>query len=72
MNSDGNIAAHPSMRPNVSGQQNLTVLVDFFYLPDLWMISVDMPVIKVVERCFQLGLNYFIFMKYKLLHKLHT
>jgi len=25
-----------------------------------WMISVDMLVISVVERCFRLGLNYLI------------
>jgi len=33
MNSDANIAAHLSIRPKVNGQQNLTVFVEFFFLP---------------------------------------
>jgi len=37
-----------SIGPKAQGQKNLTCLVEFFY-QYLWMISVDMLVISIVE-----------------------
>jgi len=62
MNSDANIAAHLSTGANVNGQQKLTGFVEFF-TSIWWMISVDRLVISIVERCFRIGLNYFIPLK---------
>jgi len=62
INSDANIAAHLSIGPNVNGQQDLTVFVDFF-LSSIWWIADDMLVISVVEKYFRLGLKYLIPLK---------
>jgi len=57
MNSDAiaNVTAHLSIGPKANGQKNSLVWLSFFY-QYLWMISVDMLVISVVERCFRLRL----------------
>jgi len=51
MNSDANIAAHLSIGPKVNCQQNLIGSVELFFTC-IWWITVAMPVITVVERCF--------------------
>ena len=61
--------------PNVKGQQNITGFIEFFYQYS-WMISVHMLIIIVVERYFQIGLNYLIPLKKvnlcKLLYSAYT
>jgi len=59
MNSDANIAPHLSIGANVNGQQKLTGFVEFS-TSIWWMISVEMLITSIVERCFRLGLKNFI------------
>jgi len=56
MNSDANIATHPCIGPKVNVQQNFTGFVEYFYQYPL-MISIDMLIISVMERCFRLRLD---------------
>jgi len=62
MNSDATIAAHLSIAPKVNFYENPTGFVEFF-LTSIWWIMVDMLVISVVERYFQLILKYLIPLK---------
>jgi len=66
MNSGANVAAYLSIGPpNVSGQQNLTGFVEFFF-SSIWWITDDMLVISVVDKYFRLGLKYLIPLKKKI------
>jgi len=55
MSSDAIIVAHLSTGSNVNGQQNLARFSEFF--TSIWWITIDMPVISVVEKYFRLGLS---------------
>jgi len=57
VNSDANIAAHLSIGfgANVNGRWKLTGFVELF-TSMWWMISLDMLVISIVERCFRLNI----------------
>jgi len=59
MNNDANIAAHLFIGQHVNDRQKVIGFVEFLYQYS-WMISVDMLVISVVDRCFRLGLNYLV------------
>ena len=55
MSSDAIIVAHLSTGSNVNGQQNLARFSEFF--TSIWWITIDMPVISVVEKYFRLRLS---------------
>jgi len=62
MNSDTNILTHLSIGPKANSQLNLNSFIEFFFI-SIWWITVDVPVISVVEKYIRLGLKYFIPLK---------